>query len=156
MVNDEIPSKLVLVGDGPDRLMVERTCRNLGIEDRVFFTGKIVGTEKVLGMCDVFLLTSETESFGLAALEAMAAGVPVISTDTGGIPEVNQNGVSGYLSPVGAIEDMAKNAIKVLKSDDVLQQFKVNAKKRASDFDLAIILPMYENLYQQVIDNGKD
>lgn len=151
LVNDEIPSKLLLVGDGPERLLAERTCRTLGIEDRVVFTGKIVGTDRVLEMCDAFLLPSETESFGLAALEAMAEGVPVISSDTGGIPEVNQHGYSGFLSKVGDVEDMAKNAIELLRSDAVLQQFKLNAKKRSEDFKLEIILPMYEELYKEVV-----
>ncbi len=151
LVNEKVPSKLLLVGDGPDRLLAERTCRVLGIEDRVIFTGKIVGTERVLEMCDAFLLPSETESFGLAALEAMAAGVPVISSNTGGIPEVNQHGFSGYLSNVGDVEDMAKNAVSILESDEVLNQFKLNAKKRSENFELSAILPMYEGLYEKVV-----
>jgi N-acetyl-alpha-D-glucosaminyl L-malate synthase BshA len=155
LVNEKIPSKLLLVGDGPDRLLAERTCRTLGIEDRVIFTGKIVGTEKVLEMCDTFLLPSETESFGLAALEAMAVGVPVISSNTGGIPEVNEHGFSGFLSNVGDVEDMAKNAIYMLESDERLEQFKLNAKKRSQDFELEAILPMYEELYTNVIRSAK-
>jgi N-acetyl-alpha-D-glucosaminyl L-malate synthase BshA len=155
LVNDEIPSKLLLVGDGPDRLLAERTCRNLGIEDRVIFTGKIVGTERVLEMCDVFLLPSETESFGLAALEAMAEGVPVISSNTGGIPEVNEHGFSGYLSNVGDVEDMAKNAIKILSSNESLAQFKINAKQKSKEFELAAVLPMYEELYEKVVKEVK-
>lgn len=151
LVNEKVPSKLLLVGDGPDRLLAERTCRALGIEDRVIFTGKIVGTERVLEMCDAFLLPSETESFGLAALEAMAVGVPVISSNTGGIPEVNQHGYSGYLSEVGDVEDMANNAIAMLGSDEILAQFKVNAKKRSEEFELSAILPMYEELYEKVV-----
>ncbi len=151
LVNEKVPSKLLLVGDGPDRLLAERTCRALGIEDRVIFTGKIVGTERVLEMCDAFLLPSETESFGLAALEAMAVGVPVISSNTGGIPEVNQHGYSGYLSEVGDVEDMANNAIAMLESDEILAQFKVNAKKRSEEFELSAILPMYEELYEKVV-----
>ncbi|MBC9813397.1 N-acetyl-alpha-D-glucosaminyl L-malate synthase BshA [Crocinitomicaceae bacterium CZZ-1] len=151
LVNEKVPSKLLLVGDGPDRLLAERTCRALGIEDRVIFTGKIVGTERVLEMCDAFLLPSETESFGLAALEAMAVGVPVISSNTGGIPEVNQHGFSGYLSNVGDVEDMAKNAISMLESDEILAQFKLNAKKRSEEFELSAILPMYEELYEKVV-----
>lgn len=151
LVNEKVPSKLLLVGDGPDRLLAERTCRALGIEDRVIFTGKIVGTERVLEMCDAFLLPSETESFGLAALEAMAVGVPVISSNTGGIPEVNQHGYSGYLSEVGDVEDMANNAIAMLESDEILAQFKVNAKKRSEEFELSAVLPMYEELYEKVV-----
>lgn len=152
LVNEELPSKLLLVGDGPDRRLAEKACRDLGIEDRVIFTGKIVGTDQVLKMCDAFLLPSETESFGLAALEAMAEGVPVISSDTGGIPEVNVHGYSGFLSKVGDVEDMAKNAIYLLKSDEVLNQFKANALQRSYEFSLEKILPMYEDLYQEVID----
>lgn len=155
LVNDEVPSKLLLVGDGPDRLLAERTCRKLGIEDRVIFTGKIVGTEKVLSMCDVFLLPSETESFGLAALEAMASGVPVISSDTGGIPEVNKQGFSGFMSKVGDVEDMAKNAIKILSSDESLAQFKKNAKAHSLQFELDAILPIYEELYEDVVKTVK-
>lgn len=151
LVNEQVPSKLLLVGDGPDRLLAERTCRALGIEDRVIFTGKIVGTERVLEMCDAFLLPSETESFGLAALEAMAVGVPVISSNTGGIPEVNQHGFSGYLSNVGDVEDMAKNAISMLQSEEILKQFKLNAKKRSEEFELSAVLPMYEELYEKVV-----
>lgn len=155
LVNEKIPSKLLLVGDGPERLAAERTCRTLGIEDRVIFTGKIVGTEKVLEMCDTFLLPSETESFGLAALEAMAVGVPVISSNTGGIPEVNEHGFSGFLSNVGDVEDMAKNAIYMLESDERLNQFKLNARQRAQDFELKAILPMYEDLYTNVVHSAK-
>lgn len=155
LVNDEIPSKLLLVGDGPERFLAERTCRDLGIEDRVIFTGKIIGTEKVLEMCDIFLLPSETESFGLAALEAMAAGVPVISSNTGGIPEVNRHGYSGFLSKVGDVEDMARNAVKLLSSEEVLTQFKENARKRAADFEISIVLPMYEELYENVVQSVK-
>ncbi|MCO5260737.1 MAG: N-acetyl-alpha-D-glucosaminyl L-malate synthase BshA [Crocinitomicaceae bacterium] len=151
LVNQKIPSKLLLVGDGPDRFMAERICRELGIEKRVIFTGKIVGTEKVLEICDTFLLPSETESFGLAALEAMAAGVPVISSNTGGVPEVNLDGFSGFTSNVGAVEEMAENAIKILDSDENLAKFKKNAKEQASKFELEKILPMYEQLYQEVI-----
>lgn len=155
LVNEKIPSKLLLVGDGPERLVAERTCRTLGIEDRVIFTGKIVGTERVLEMCDTFLLPSETESFGLAALEAMAVGVPVISSNTGGIPEVNEHGFSGFLSNVGDVEDMAKNAIYMLESDERLEQFKLNARQRAHDFELEKILPMYEDLYTNVVHSAK-
>jgi len=150
-VNDQIPSKLILVGDGPDRQLAERTCRELNIEDKVIFTGKIVGTECVLKICDVFLLPSETESFGLAALEAMAAGVPVVSSSTGGIPEVNIHGYSGYLSVVGNIDEMARNTMSILQSDEVLKQFKNNAVEQSKKFELEKILPLYENLYYSVI-----
>lgn len=151
LVNQALPAKLLLVGDGPDRLLAERVCRELGIEKRVIFTGKIAETEKVLEICDVFLLPSETESFGLAALEAMAAGVPVISSNTGGIPEVNEHGFSGFTSNVGDVQDMANNALKILQSDEILSQFKKNAKLQAQKFELDKILPMYEDLYQKVV-----
>jgi len=149
-VNDQIPSKLILVGDGPDRQLAERSCRALKIEDKVLFMGKIVGTECILNICDLFLLPSQTESFGLAALEAMAAGVPVVSSNTGGIPEVNIHGYSGYLSDVGNVDQMAQNAISILKTDHILQQFKTNAKIQSQKFELESILPMYENLYESV------
>ncbi|MFN5878826.1 MAG: glycosyltransferase, partial [Flavobacteriales bacterium] len=101
----------------------------------------------------LFLLPSETESFGLAALEAMAVGVPVISSNTGGIPEVNIQGVTGFLSNVGDVEEMANNALTILKSDEALSNFKENARKRAHDFDLNKILPMYEKIYFDLIEN---
>jgi len=149
-VNDVLPSKLILVGDGPDRQLAERTCRSLGIENKVIFTGKIVDTQCILNICDVFLLPSQTESFGLAALEAMAAGVPVVSSNTGGIPEVNKHGYSGYLSDVGNVEQMATHALSILQSDTVLQQFKTNAKAQSTTFEMNSVLPLYEHLYEGV------
>lgn len=150
-VNKELKSKLILAGDGPERYSVEKLVRDLGICDRVIFLGKVRDTAHVLEIADLFLLPSETESFGLAALEAMAVSVPVISSNTGGIPEVNIHGVTGYLSNVGDIEDMAKNALKILKDDETLNRFKVNALKRAHDFDLEKILPMYEKIYFDLV-----
>jgi N-acetyl-alpha-D-glucosaminyl L-malate synthase BshA len=150
-VNKEQKSKLILAGDGPERYSVEKLVRNLGICDRVIFLGKVRDTAHVLEIADLFLLPSETESFGLAALEAMAVSVPVISSNTGGIPEVNIHGVTGYLSNVGDVEDMAKNALKILKDDETLNTFKVNALKRAHDFDLEKILPMYEKIYFDLV-----
>jgi len=149
-IHDHLPSKLMLVGDGPDRQLAERICRTLGIENSVIFTGKIIGTQSVLEICDLFLLPSQTESFGLAALEAMAVGVPVISSNTGGIPEVNIHGYSGYLADVGDTKQMAQQAISILENDDTLQQFKINAKQQAMKFEIDKILPLYENLYLQV------
>lgn len=151
-IRQQIPSKLILVGDGPDRQMAERVSRELGIIDQVIFTGKIVDTDKVLSICDLFILPSETESFGLAALEAMAVGVPVISSNTGGIPEVNEDGYSGYLSDVGDIDSMALNAIKILEDELVLNQFKQQAKLRSEEFELVKIVSTYEHLYQDVIN----
>jgi N-acetyl-alpha-D-glucosaminyl L-malate synthase BshA len=150
-VNKEIPSKLILVGDGPERYHCERLCRELDLCDKVIFLGKVRDTANVLEIADVFLLPSETESFGLAALEAMAVGVPVISSNTGGIPEVNVHGFSGYLSNVGDVDDMAKNMISLLQPDQ-LPTFKKNAKERSRIFDLEKILPMYEKIYSDLIE----
>jgi N-acetyl-alpha-D-glucosaminyl L-malate synthase BshA len=150
-VNSEKPSKLILVGDGPERANCERICRELDLCDRVIFLGKVRDTSHVLEIADVFLLPSETESFGLAALEAMAVGVPVISSNTGGIPEVNIHGYSGFLSNVGDITDMANNMLELLK-DENLQNFKKNARERSKVFSLDAILPMYENIYFNLVN----
>lgn len=153
-INKEVPSKLLMVGDGPERRNIECECRKLNLCDKITFVGKLKNTTKALKIADLFLLTSETESFGLAALEAMAAGVPVISTNTGGIPEVNKHAVSGFLSNVGDIKDMAANAIQLLKDDNKLKQFKAGAFKQGQLFDIKKILPQYENLYNQVVNNA--
>lgn len=150
-VRKEIPSKLILIGDGPERHKVENLCRQLKTCDDIKLLGKVKSTEEILSAADLFLLTSETESFGLAALEAMASGVPVISTDTGGLPEVNRHGFSGYLSKVGDIEDMAKNAVYLLGNEKILALFKKNALEQAEKFDIRAILPMYEKLYADVL-----
>jgi N-acetyl-alpha-D-glucosaminyl L-malate synthase BshA len=150
LVNEEIPSKLILVGDGPERYHCERLCRELDLCNRVIFLGKIRDTSNVLEIADVFLLPSETESFGLAALEAMTVGVPVISSNTGGIPEVNIHGFSGYLSDVGDVNDMAKNMISLLHPDN-LPTFKKNAKERSHTFSMERILPMYEKIYTDLV-----
>jgi N-acetyl-alpha-D-glucosaminyl L-malate synthase BshA len=150
-VRKVVPSKLILVGDGPERNNIEKLCRELDTCNDIRSLGKIVNPEKVLCVADLFLLPSETESFGLAALEAMACRVPVISSNTGGIPEVNEHGVTGYLSDVGNVDDMAKNAISILKDDDTLKRFKANAYEQAKKFEMANILPMYERLYEEVI-----
>jgi N-acetyl-alpha-D-glucosaminyl L-malate synthase BshA len=147
-VQKEIPSKLLMVGDGPERMNAELLVNKLGITDKVIFLGNSNEVAKILCYTDVFLLPSETESFGLAALEAMAASTAVISTNTGGLPEVNIHGETGYLSNLGDIDDMAKNAIKILKDDAVLEQFKVNAKEHTKRFSLENILPVYEELYK--------
>lgn len=150
-INDKVPSRLLLVGDGPERYNVEKLCRELGTCDRVITLGKVRDTSEVLGLADLFLLPSQTESFGLAALEAMAAGVPVVSSNTGGIPEVNEHGFSGYLSDVGDVEDMAKNGIEILKEKDVLAKFKKQATEQASKFRLNSVLPLYEELYKSLL-----
>ena len=144
------PSKLIFVGDGPERYHCEMLCRELSLCEHILFLGKVRDTSHVLNISDVFMLPSETESFGLAALEAMAVGVPVISSNTGGIPEVNLNGVSGFLSDVGDIDEMAKNTLYVLE-DEHLHTFKNNAKKQAENFSLDRILPMYEEIYSKLV-----
>ena len=149
-VRKKIPAKLLLIGDGPERTHIERLCRELNTCDDVKLLGKVVNPEEHLLLADLFLLPSETESFGLAALEAMASHVPVVSSNTGGIPEVNVHGVSGYLSNVGDVDDMAKNALLILKDQDTLNQFKTQAYQQALKFDIHNILPMYEALYDAV------
>jgi len=154
-VQKEIPAKLMMVGDGPEKEKAEILCQELGILDKVIFFGNSHEIDKILCMTDLFLLPSETESFGLAALEAMACGVPVISSNSGGLPEVNFDGFSGYLSNVGNVEEMAENALKILRDDTVLSQFKANALEVARKFDIRNILPKYEALYQKAIDDYK-
>ena len=146
------PSKLIFVGDGPERYHCEMLCRELSLCEHILFLGKVRDTSHVLNISDVFMLPSETESFGLAALEAMAVGVPVISSNTGGIPEVNLNGVSGFLSDVGDIDEMANNTLYVLE-DEHLHTFKNNAKKQAENFSLDRILPMYEEIYGKLVQS---
>ncbi len=149
-----IPSKLLLVGDGPERAKIENLCRELGTCDDIRFLGKLDAVEEVLSLADVFILPSEKESFGLAALEAMACEVPVISSNTGGIPELNIHGVTGFMSNVGDIDDMVTNTLIVLQ-DDNLPAFKANALKRAQEFDLSNILPLYEAYYDKVVAEFK-
>jgi N-acetyl-alpha-D-glucosaminyl L-malate synthase BshA len=149
-IRKEIPAKLILAGDGPERGNVENLARQLGVIQDVVFLGKTKAIERILCMSDLFLLTSETESFGLSSLEAMASHVPVISTNTGGIPEVNVHGYSGFLSDVGDVDDMATNALSLLKDDVRMQQFKNQARIQAAKFDIKQILPMYENLYSRL------
>lgn len=150
-VQQQIPAKLMLVGDGPEKEKAEQLCAELGILDKVIFFGNSNEIDLILSYSDLFLLPSETESFGLAALEAMALGVPVISSNSGGLPEVNFEGVSGYLSDVGNIEEMSANAVRILSDESTLQQFKANALATAKQFDIKNILPMYEQLYQKAI-----
>lgn len=152
---EKVPAKLLMVGDGPDRANCEALCRQLEVCDHTRFLGKQDAIEEILSVSDLFLMPSESESFGLAALEAMACKVPVISSNTGGLPELNIDGVTGFMNNVGDVENMAKNAIAILENDDVLQTFKENALKRAGDFELSLILPMYENFYQEVIQDSK-
>ncbi len=151
-VNQVHPSKLLMVGDGPDRYASEQLCRSLGLCDRIIYLGKLRETRQVLELADVFILPSESESFGLAALEAMAVGVPVISSDTGGIPEVNIQGYSGFLSPVGDIEDMANNTLKLLDPAQK-HQFRKQALEQAKAFSIERVVPQYEEIYLNLVSN---
>jgi len=151
-VNEVIPSKLLMVGDGEDRVNCEQLCREFKICENVRFLGKQEAVEEILSVSDLFIMPSHSESFGLAALEAMACKVPVISSNTGGLPELNVQGITGFLSDVGDVEDMAKNAIYILGDGKRLAEFKENALKRAKEFDLSNILPIYESYYKEVLD----
>lgn len=149
-VQKKIPSKLIIVGEGPEWDNAQRLIQNYDLDHKVKNFGKVKNLNKILCISDLFLLTSSQESFGLAALEAMAAGLPVLSSDAGGIPEVNVDSATGYVCKMGDVETMAQKAIDLLKNDALLREFKKNAKKRAQDFDIENILPMYEKLYQQI------
>lgn len=153
-IRREIPAKLLMIGDGPDREKAEKLCRDLGISDDTRFLGKLEAVEEVLSVSDLFIMPSEKESFGLAALEAMACEVPLISTNTGGLPELNVQGETGFMSPVGDIEDMTRKALFVLDKNN-LPRFKENALKRAREFDISKILPLYEAHYQRILDKKK-
>ena len=152
LINKKINSKLILLGDGPERIKAEKLCDELKLNDKVLFLGASNETAKILYLSDVFILASTTESFGLVALEAMASSVPVISTNSGGLPEVNKDGFSGYLSNVGDINTMAKNAIKILEDSSRLQNFKKNAKLQANKFDVHNIVPNYEDIYKRTLE----
>lgn len=150
-VNKQIPSKLLFVGDGPERSTAEDLGRELGVCDEIRFVGKQEQMEDILAIADLFLLTSEYESFGLAALEAMAAGVPVISTNAGGLMEINVDGETGYTANVGDVNEMCLKAIAILKDDEVLRSFKEKAAAHARQFDINRIVPLYENLYKRFL-----
>lgn len=152
-IQKQIPAKLIMVGEGPEKKNAEAQCRALGIENKVLFLGNSNEVDRILCFSDLFLLPSETESFGLAALEAMVNKVAVISSNTGGIPEVNQHGITGYLSNVGDVAHMAKNAIHILSDHKRLENFKNNAQQRAKMFDLLQILPLYEKVYQNAYES---
>ncbi|OUD35966.1 N-acetyl-alpha-D-glucosaminyl L-malate synthase BshA [Flavobacterium sp. FPG59] len=154
-IQKEIPAKLMMVGDGPEKEKAELLCQELGIQDKVIFFGNSNEIDKILCLTDLFLLPSQTESFGLAALEAMACKVPVISSNSGGLAEVNFDGVSGYLSDVGNTDEMAVNALKILKDEKTLELFKENAFEVAKQFDIKNILPLYEALYLKAINKYK-
>ena len=151
IVRRQIPSKLLFVGDGPERSGAETLCRELGVYEDMRFVGRQEQMEEILAVADLFLLTSEYESFGLAALEAMAAGVPVVSTNAGGLPEIAVHGVTGFLSEVGDIEDMSRHAISILKDDEILKKFKAAAAAHSKRFDIHTIVPEYEALYNRFL-----
>jgi N-acetyl-alpha-D-glucosaminyl L-malate synthase BshA len=154
-IREKIPSKLLMVGDGGERSDCEQLCRDLGVGDDTRFLGKQDAIEEILSVSDLFLMPSQSESFGLAALEAMACKVPVISSNAGGLPELNIDGVTGYLKDIGDVTGMAERAIYMLEDETRLAQFKENALARAKEFDLAKILPLYENYYVEVIEKAK-
>jgi N-acetyl-alpha-D-glucosaminyl L-malate synthase BshA len=152
-VQKTIPSKLLLIGEGPDRAKAEHLVNKLQISKEVLFFGNSSDVSKILCYSDVFLLPSQTESFGLAALEAMAAKTAVISTNTGGLPEVNIHGVTGYLSDLGDVQDMADNAVSILENDEILETFKENAREHTTKFSLENILPVYVSIYKSCYNN---
>jgi len=150
----KIPSKLLLIGDGPERQNLELLCRELGLCKDIRFLGKQDAIEELLAISDLFLMPSQSESFGLSALEAMTCEVPVISSNAGGLPEVNIHGITGFLSPIGDIDDMANNALKILENEEIHQGFRQRALEQAKQFELSKILPLYEEYYQEVIDTS--
>ena len=152
-IQQKLPAKLIMVDDGPEREIADQLCKDLGIKSKVLFLGNTSDIDRILCFTDLFLLPSASESFGLSALEAMAAGVPVVSSNTGGLPEVNEEGVSGYLCPIGDVKAMAEKAIYILEDKTRLAQFKQNARKVAERFDEDKIVPMYEALYYSAIGN---
>ena len=149
---EKVPAKLMMVGEGPDKVMAQRYCEKHHLESKVVFLGKSDEIEKILCYSDLFLLPSEQESFGLAALEAMLHQVPVISTNVGGIPEVNIQNYSGILCPVGAVDTMAEEAIRILSDTQLHLKFKQQAYLQAKKFDMSKIIPQYETLYENVLD----
>jgi N-acetyl-alpha-D-glucosaminyl L-malate synthase BshA len=151
IVNKELPSKLLFVGDGPERQATEQLCRELNIFDEVSFVGKQEQMEDILAIADLFLLPSEYESFGLAALEAMASGVPVVSTNVGGLTEINIPGVTGFMANVGDIETMSRQALDILSNDKILSEFKQRSREQAKKFDIHNIVPYYEKLYERFL-----
>ncbi len=155
LVQEKIPSKLLLIGDGPERMNIEKLCRDLDICERVLFLGKQEMVEEILSVGDLFVMPSESESFGLAALEAMACQVPVISSNTGGIPELNVHGVTGFNSNVGDVDDMAANALFILEDEARLAEFKANALQHAHAFAIENILPKYEAVYRSVMKEAQ-
>jgi len=150
-VHKELPSKLLFVGDGPERQMAEELSRSLGVCDDVRFVGKQEQMEDILAIADLFLLTSDYESFGLAALEAMASGVPVVSTNAGGLKEIMIQGKTGFMADIGDVKSMSRHALDILQDDEVLKTFKMNAAAHAKKYDISNIVPVYEKLYERFL-----
>ena len=151
LVKNKKAAKLLLIGDGPERNNIEDLCRDLNAQDDVIFVGKQEQMEDILPIADVFLLTSEYESFGLAALEAMAASVPVVSTNAGGLPEINIDGLTGYLSNIGDVNSMSEQVLSIIKDENTLNGFRARALNHAKQFDIHHIVPQYEELYQKFL-----
>ena len=154
-IQKKIPAKLVIVGDGPEKESLENLCKKKGIDEKVLFVGNSHEVDKILCFSDLFILPSEHESFGLVALEAMVCGVPVISSNAGGLPEVNIHGESGYLSDVGNVDEMAENALKILENNGTHQLFKRKAKENAQRFETKLIVPLYEEIYKKSLAKTK-
>ena len=155
-VQKEIPSKLILIGDGPERMPMEELCRELSLCDNIRFLGKQDAIEEILAVADLFMLPSAHESFGLAALEAMACEVPVVSSNTGGLPEVNQHGFSGFMADVGDIDAMTKYSLEILKNDETLNRFRRQAYEQAKKFDVTQIVEQYEAYYNSLLVQHAD
>lgn len=150
-VVERVPARLLLVGDGPDRVRVQELATTLGVADRVLFLGKQTSVAELLACSDLFLLPSEMEAFGLVALEAMACGVPVIATNTGGLPEVVDDGASGYLAPVGDVDTMASAALRLLEDQDAWRAFSAAARTGAERFGADRVVTQYEEFYAEVL-----
>ena len=150
-IADRMPSRLLLVGDGPERVKAQQIAEEEGVMDRVFFLGKQNSVAELLGCSDLFLLPSENEAFGLVALEAMACGVPVVATRIGGIPEVVPDGGAGYLAPVGAIDEMAEAGLALLSDPDRWKQASAAARHAAERYSADRVVPEYEAYYSEVL-----
>lgn len=152
-VSKKLSTNLILVGDGPERSECEKLVRELNITEKVFFMGKQDSITELLTISDIFLMPSESESFGLSALEAMSTSLPVISTNIGGLPELNLHGVTGYTAEVGDIHTMSEYTMELLSNDIKYQKFSENARKRAEEFNSEKIIPQYEKYYERILNN---
>ena len=152
-ISSQVSSRLLMVGEGPEKAEAMAYVNKNGLNEKVLFLGNSNEIDKILCYSDLFLLPSEMESFGLVALEAMANEVPVISSNAGGLSEVNKHGVTGFLSEIGDVTSMAENALKLLLDDDKLKQFKKQAKEQAQLFDIDVVVIQYEAIYQKALEN---